>query len=299
MADFDWLGSLIGGAAGYFGNKDADNTTTTSNTVAPEFQPLANAVAQRGMEIGNLGYTPYGYNRTADFNPYQYQGFDMIANQAANSQLPQQAQSTLGDVLGGTGVAKNQYSGANPYLEQNIDRTLGDITRNYNQNVAPQMAATAYKSGSFGNVGQQEMESTSRDMLQRNLGATAGNMRMQDYGMQQQLAESGLNRMMQGLNMAPSVYGLGYQPAQAMLGIGGAMQTQGQNVLDSMYGEWQDAQNWPFKTYDAMMAPFGRASGGQTTTTQPGVNPLAGALGGAMYGNTLWKSIFPSSSTGP
>jgi hypothetical protein len=405
MADFDWLGSLIGGAAGYFGNKGSSQTTTTSQQVSPEFQPLAKAVAGRGMELGNMPYSPFGYNRVSDFNPYQYAGFDMIANQANNSRLPQQAEAALGGVLGGgaqspqmwnpyigaqsntgsmnpymgasvstggnpwegktTNVGSNAYAGANPFLEQNIQRTLGDMTTSYNQNVAPTMAATAFRSGSFGNTGQQEMENQSRDMLQRNLGSTAANMRMQDYTTQQGLAEAALNRsvstqladysrnaglaegglnrsmqgqiadlsrnaglyesamqramtgsmadlsrssglyesganramsgyqadmgrMMQGLNMAPSIYGMGYQPAQAMLGIGGTMQQQGQNVLNSMYSDWQDAQNWPFKTYDAMMAPFGRASGGQTTTRSPGGNAVAGLFGGAMLGNKMF-----------
>ena len=301
MAEFDWLGSLIGAGAGYFGSH-GNSTETQTNSVSPEFSPLAQSVAQRGQQLGGLAYTPYQFNRVSDFSPYQYQGFDMAANRATSGNLPQQAEAGLSKTLGGDFLgsgAKNPYAGANPYLEQNIQNTMGDMTKAYNQNVAPTMAANAYQSGSFGNSGQQEMENTSRDMLQRNLGRVSSDMRMQDYGMQQGLAESGLNRdqagfnaernrMMQALGMAPGIDQLGYSGANQLMGIGGTMQQQGQNVLDAQYGEFQNSQQWPFKTYDAMMAPFGRGvAGSQQTTSTPNGNPVAGLFGGAMLGGQL------------
>ena len=341
MASYeDLIGPLIGGIGGYFGSKGG-NTTTQTSQVAPEFSPLASAVAQRGMDIGNMPYNPYTGSLTAGFNPYQNAGFDMTANRATQGYgLPQQSEQALSNVLSGastgpdrynpyadsvTSVGTNPYAGANPYLEQNIQNTLGDMTRSYNQNVAPSMAATAYKSGSFGNTGQAEMEAQSRNQLQQNLGRVSGDMRMQDYGMQQGLDESdiqrranaqaadysrnagtygqqnqlnqygyeaGQSRLMQGLGYSPSIYGLGYQPAQQMLGIGGTMQQQGQNDLNAQYGQFQQAQNWPFKTYDAMLAPFStRAVGGTQTTTAPGGNVAAGVLGGAMLGGQLFNGV--------
>jgi hypothetical protein len=317
--------ALAGAVAPYLLDKvfgDGGNQTTSQQQFNPEFQPLAGMVAQRGMEFGNMPYTPYPYERVADFSPYQFAGMDQIAGRATQEGgLPQQAEGALSGVLGGGNWmgpqynpyadAMNPYAGQNPYLENSIQNTLGDITKTYNQTVAPTMAANAYQSGSFGNSGAQEMETASRDQLQRNLGRVSGDMRMQDYGMQQNLAEQGLNRgasaygqmmglnqqgydtaqgrMMQGLGLSPSVYGLGYAPGRELMGVGGQMQGQQQSYLDSMYGQFQDAQQWPFKTFDAMMAPFGRASGGQTTTTGPQANPAAQMMGGAMLGNQLYK----------
>lgn len=312
MAEFDWLGSLLGAAAGYAGNRSS-NTQTQTNSVSPEFSPLASSVAARGQQFGEMPYTPYDFNRVSDFSPYQFQGFDMAANRATQGALPQQAESALSNTIGGGYMGNgpaNPYAGANPYLEKNIQNTLGDVSRTYNQTVAPTMAANAYQSGSFGNSGQKEMEDTSRDMLQRNLGRISGDMRMQDYGMQQGLAENGLNRnqsrfdsernrMMQGLSMAPGINQLGYSGADKLMGIGGTMQQQGQNVLDSQYSDFQTAQTWPFKTYDAMMAPFGRGvAGGQSTSSWPSGNPVAGLFGGAMLGNQLFGGMGGSSPTG-
>lgn len=347
--------SVAGAAASYLLNDGGGGGGSTSSTGPdPRFNQLAQSVNERGQQIGNMEYQPYPYAMTAGFSPYQFAGFDMTADRAMNSDLPWQAESALGGVLGGgnwygpqqtdvgwnpmtgaqTQVGANPYAGANPYLEQNINSTLDDITQRFNTSVAPSMAAQAFQGGSFGNTGAAEMETQARQGLAKTLGQTAGNMRMQDYGMQQGLAESDISRrmgaqqtdiarnaglygqdisnrigaqqadmnrnlqgydaaqgrMMQGLGLAPSVYGLGYQPADRMLGIGGTMQQQQQNELNALYGQFQESQAWPFKTYDAMMAPFGRGVTGSTTTTSgPGTNTAAGLLGGAMMGNRMWQ----------
>ena len=181
----DW-GSLIGAGIGALGSSGG-NTTTQTQSLPAEFSQLGQAIGQRGVQIGNLPFQPYNYNQVANFNPYQFAGMDMTAQRAqqgggVNAQAEQQLGSTISGNYLGSG---NPYAGANPYLEQNIQNTLGDVANTYNQQVAPQMAAQAYKSGSFGNTGQQEMENQSRNMLQKNMGQISGNMRMQDYGNQQ------------------------------------------------------------------------------------------------------------------
>jgi hypothetical protein len=294
--EYDWLGALLGGAAGYMGSQGG-NTTTQTGGVSPQFQPLAGAAAQRGMDIGAMPYTPYQYNTVAGFNPYQFAGMDMTAQRAQQQGgLPQAAESALGNTLGGNYLGSgNPYAGANPYLEQNIQNTMGDMSKTYNQQVAPTMAATAYKSGSFGNSGQQEMENQSRNMLQQNLGRVSGDMRMQDYGQQQNMWGQERNRMMQGLGQASNINGLGYAGADRMLGIGGTMQQQGQNELTGQYQQWQDAQNWPFKTGGYMNTTLnGGGAGSQQQTTAPGQNPVAGVLGGAMFGSQLFGQGNPN-----
>ena len=74
-----WWG--VGGAlVGALGNS-GDNSTTTQNTVPPEFSGLASDVGTMGRQFANLPYQPYPYAQVAPFNPYQYMGFDMTANQ--------------------------------------------------------------------------------------------------------------------------------------------------------------------------------------------------------------------------
>jgi hypothetical protein len=313
--------SVVGAGIGLIGSSMNDgNSQTVQNSVPPEFSGLASQVGQMGQGFADLPYNPYPYSQVADFNPYQYMGFDMTADRAFGSALPQQAEGTLQNTLAGgymqpTGFnpyadQQNPYAGQNPYLESVIGNTLGDVTKQFNTTVAPNMATTAMKSGSFGNSGFQEAEQNQRDALAKQLGNISSGMRMQDYGMQQGLAESGLNRnanlyeqmfgrqqgaydaernrMMGALGMSPSIYGLGYAPAQQLQGIGSTMQQQGQNQLNAQYGQFQEAQNWPFKIYDTMRAPFGGINpGGTQTTTGPAGNPVAGMVGGAMVGRQM------------
>ena len=284
--------------------------------------------------MGDLPYQPYPYSQVADFNPYQYMGFDMQAQNAMQNPLPQQAQQALSGQLTGqnnvqnpyagaqTQVGTNPYAGQNPYLEGVIDNTLGDMSNQFNMNVAPGEAANAIRSGSFGNSGNLQREDQNRYDLAKAQGNVAGALRMQDYTGQQGLAESAINRnvgaqqtdlsrnsglfenmygrnqsgLFNALGQSGNIFGLGQAPGQAIQGIGGTMQQQGQNVLNAQYGQFQDAQNWPFRTYQAMGAPFGQNIGSQQTVNQQG-NPVAGLLGGAMIGNRIgqgWGATSPT-----
>lgn len=91
----------------------------------------------------------------------------------------------------------NPYAGSNPYLQQNIDSALGDVTRAYNMTVKPQQAQSAVRSGSFGNSGLAEMQAEQQRQLAQELGRVSSGMRMQDYAQQQQLAESAADRALQ------------------------------------------------------------------------------------------------------
>lgn len=143
---------------------------------------------------------------TGMFNPYigqtsmQAAGAGPVGAATANTNNPYLGQQTQQvSYQGAQGAGTNPYAGSNPYLTQAIDQAGADTVRNYNLAVAPQRDRQMAMSGSFGNSGVQQMQLED----QRNLGTTLANqasgMRMQDYGMQQGLAENALNRQ-QGLN---------------------------------------------------------------------------------------------------
>jgi hypothetical protein len=266
-------GAIAGAVIGGMMNSGSDSSSMTQS-VPYEFSGLASNVAQRGGELGNMPFQPYPYSMVADFNPYQFMGFDMGANQALQGQIPGQASDLASKTLSGG------FLGSNPYLDSVVNSTMDDVTNKFNTSVAPSMAATAMKSGSFGNTGYQEAEQNERNQLAKTLGGISSNMRMGNY-------EAERNRQMGALQMSPQVNQLGYQGADYLQGIGATQQQQGQNVLNSWYDQFNKAQEWPFKTYDAMMAPFGRNIGSQTTSSGPAGNPVSGMMGGAMLGNKM------------
>lgn len=256
--------AVIGGGAllGGMGSRGSGGSTTTTNSVPPEFAPLASWIAQRGQQIGQMPYQGVPFNPTAGFNPYQFQGFDMTLNRAMQpSELLGNLESSLTDTLGG------KYLNSNPYIDNMVNTTMNDLQGRFN--------TTALGSGSFGNanVTQQGMQG---------MADAANTLRFNNYN-----AERG--RMMDAAQMAPGAYMAGYMPAQQIGNVGNVMQQQGQNQLNSMMQEWQRSQDWPFRTFDTALGPFRSNIGSQQTTTQPGGNFASGLLGGALTGAQLMR----------
>lgn len=203
-------------------------TSTTTPTIPDELKPLANLYTQQATNIANTPYQAYTGAGVLGMNGTQNQALQMIKDRAVNGNElantgssylqnmlqsgPQGAtQNPYGQVSAGQNTStvnpgwnssyvnpgQNKYAGSNPYLQQNIDAALNDVTRSYNNTVKPAQTNAVVGSGSFGNSGLAQTQAEQERQLAATLGNVSSSMRMQDYGNQQQLAESGLNRGMQ------------------------------------------------------------------------------------------------------
>ena len=217
--------------------KGGGGSSTTTPTIPNELKPLANLYTQQATQVANTPYQGYDGQRYADLNATQNQGLQMIQDRAANGNAtfnagdsylqslfgsgPQSAtQNPYGNVSAGQNTTQvdpgwnnsqitagqntnqvsagtNAYAGSNPYLQQNIDAALNDVTRSYKNTVMPQQTNAVVGSGSFGNSGVQQVQAEQERQLAEQLGNVAGSMRMQDYTQQQGLAENALNRGLQ------------------------------------------------------------------------------------------------------
>jgi len=256
--------------------KGGGGSSTTTQTIPTELKPLASAYANKAMDLSNQGYQPYGGQQVADMNWAQDQGANMIANRAfSGDSLMNQAKSTMQNGLEtGNAATKNGYAGANPYLQQNIDAALGDITRNYNNAVAPGLTGQMVSSGSFGNTGAQATTQNAMNDLAKNLGNTAAGMRMQDYTAQQQLAENYASRndnlKSQYMNLAPTYGNQAYTDAGQFLKLGTQWQDNEQQKLDTNYQSYLDQQNLPYKQLAAMSGVFDSGLGQSSSTKSSG-----------------------------
>lgn len=203
-------------------------SSTTIPTIPNELKPLANLYTQQATQVANTPYQAYQGQRYADLNGTQNQALQMIQNRATGgNQLSdtgsgylqnlltsgnqQATQNPYGNISAGTNntqvnpgvntstvnAGANPYSGSNPYLQQNIDAAMNDVTRNYMHATAPALATAGVNSGSFGNSGLQQVQADQQTALAQQLGKISNSMRMQDYTQQQGLAENALNRNMQ------------------------------------------------------------------------------------------------------
>ena len=204
------------------------------------------------MEAATPGPQQYAQAYSAS-NPYMGQTSQGIGGQASVMPWGQQMAGYAGAVnpwLGQTSdpaqyVGPNPYAGSNPYLQQQIDATTADATRAWQNATNPQFDAAARASGSFGNTAIEQQRGQAMSDWGRNLSNTIGNMRMQDYTQQQQLAEAALNRQQQmsqfnaGLNAADlsrnmqgwmSGQQLGMQGLQGALGAAQFDANMGNNI---------------------------------------------------------------------
>ena len=196
------------------------------------------------------------------------------------------------------GFGSNPYLGQNnPYLQQNIDATLGDVSRNYQLATAPQMASQNVASGSFGNSGLQQIQNEQQRNLAQTMGNTAANMRMQDYGNQQQMYQwdQGFNRNLYNDANAQNQQNL--QNYMGLLSTGN--QFNQQDVTNA--GNIQNTPMNYYSQFNQQAQGLGGMGGNQTSQTTGTGSPLIGALGGWQLGkamsnpglsnDAIWKQI--------
>lgn len=224
---------VMGGGGGGGG------TSTTVQSIPDELKPLANAFTNKAIGLSNQGFTPYTGQRYADLNTTQQLGIGMIQDRALNGRTLNNAENALNQTIQGQ---------QNPYLDAMVNRAQGSVLSNAN--------AAAARSGSFGNSGIAEMAA-------RQMGDIATSMYGGAY-------ENDANRRMQAIGMAPTLNQAGYQNAQGLFNAGQIMQDQKQQNLDFNYGQFQEAQNLPYKQLSAMSGVFGSGLGSTSTTTQTG-----------------------------
>lgn len=274
-------------------HKGGGSNSSTTQSIPNELKPLASAYSSKAMDLANQPYQSYGGQQVAGMHDFQnsttarlgqiFNNGDSSMNAARNAVTSGLNSGNAATSLGALGT--NKYAGQNQYLQQNIDAAMGDITRNYNDAIAPGLTTQMVGSGSFGNTGAQAATQNSLNDLTKNLGNTAAGMRMQDYTTQQGLAESQLNR---NLTAAQDYAGRNDQMRSQMLGLAPGYESQAMNVannfgaradmyqdnqqqqLDALYQNWSDAQNDPYKKLAAMSGVFGSGLGNTSTTKQSG-----------------------------
>jgi hypothetical protein len=226
--------------------------TTTQQTVIPEeVKPLLSQYLSQAQ----------GLSQQSPNNQMMRSGAGDMLGQAQNAYggIDAARQGLLG--------VTQQTPGQNPYLDQTIGKAMGDITRNYNEAVAPGTDANFARAGAFGGSAWQQANERNQRGLGEALGNTANQMRYQDYGDTQ-------SRQMQAYGLLPSVSAAGQGVAQNLYGMGQNVHNEGAQQLGIL----------------GQAVGVGMSGAGSSTT---GANPnhtspfqrvlAAGALGAKIY----------------
>lgn len=284
------LHKIIPALAGFFtlygsSGGGGSSTSTTKMEPAKEVKPYLEPYMNWAWGQTRNPYQSFQGQRIANLSPEQYMGAGLTSAQALNGFQGQ------GDAFGNyestmRGDFMNPES--NPWLRSNMNAAMSDITNAYRTGTKPTTDAAFSRSGAFGGSAWQDAVQNNERQLADSLGRTANEFLGSNYSMER-------GNQMQGLNMLPTMQNIGYTDAQKLSGVGDAFRQYQQDLLNTQYGDWQEAQNYPFKMLDIfgnqMRATMG--AGGSSTTSQSGgykPSPFAGALGGGLAGYGLTGS---------
>jgi len=194
--------------------------TTTQQTIIPdEVKPLLSDYLRRASELSQQPGAVYGGQRVADMTDLQKSGMSDMWGQAANSYGGIDAART-----GLMGVAAGQGYDQNPYFDATVQKSLGDITRNYQDAIAPQTDANFARAGAFGGSAWQQANERNQRGLGEALGNTSNAMRSGNYQNERQ-------NQMQAYGLLPQVSQAGMGVAQNLYGMGQNVQNQAANQL--------------------------------------------------------------------
>ena len=163
--------------------------TTTNQTVIPEeVKPLLSQYMQQAGGFSNAG---------------------------------QQAQTGINTAFNGLmGVAAGDGYNQNPYFDQTVQKSMGDITRNYQDAIAPQTNANFARAGAFGGSAWGQANERNQRALGEALGNTSNAMRSGNYSQERQ-------NQLAAMQSLPGVgsTGLGLLGNAVGVGMGGAGST--------------------------------------------------------------------------
>lgn len=130
------------------------------------------------------------------------------------SNAGQQAQTGINTAFNGLmGVAAGNGYNQNPYFDQTVQKSMGDITRNYQDAIAPQTNANFARAGAFGGSAWQQANERNQRGLGEALGNTANAMRSGNYQTERQ-------NQIQAYGMLPTVGSAGMGLLNNAVGVG-------------------------------------------------------------------------------
>jgi hypothetical protein len=215
-------------------------------------------------------------------------------------------------------AARNAMAGVdNPYLQNVINNTNSDVTRQFMNSTMPQTDASMARAGAFGGSAWQQQNTENNRQLASELAKNTGNLRYQDYLGQQGLAESQAQRnqaafdaerqrQVGSLGASQTLSNQPYTDAMQLLGIGDIQRTQSQDMLNAKYQNLLNKQNWPLQNLDILQNAIRTTMGGGGSSVQSAQLPkvsntgslIGGGLAGMQLGGALGNSLYGAGSTG-
>ncbi len=266
------------------------NTTTQKTAPDPAAMAAYQQLMQRAQGVANTPYQAYTGNLTAGINQQQNLGIGNIntASQAGSPWFDYAA--SMAHPLSQSDVERYQ----NPYTQNVVDATQAQFDRSN----AQQQEGLKGRAIAQGSLGGSRANIAAADMgYQQQLGQAPVIAGLYNNSYQQalQAAQQQQQAGFQGAGVGANIQQAGLQGAGAQIGAGTLQQQAEQAALSAQYGQYQQAQAFPYQQTQwlaGLDTGVGSQMGGTSTTTAPAPSifgQLAG-LGTAAAGAYLGAS---------
>jgi hypothetical protein len=233
-----------------------------------------NAAMQAGQTMAGLQQADFGRGLQA-----AGMGADLAS---ANAARMMQAQGMNADIAGANAARSMQAQGMGADLA--------------NANAARLMQAQGMSADIAGANAARSMQAQgmNADLYSQDIAR-----QLQAAGMLSDASRARNAQGMQAVGMLPGMYQAGQMPFQDMLRVGGARDTQAQNMLNAERQQFEQGQLLPWQDlarYQAIINPMGQqfqtGSSQSTGTTTERQSPLQQILGAGMMASTLFGNPF-------
>ena len=267
--------------------------TTTSTSVDPRQMAMFEDLYRQYKSLFNTPFTPYTGEGVAGFTPDQLfiqdqargmfdESFGLDPRGKLNELASQDAPSLLSMDL-------NAYQ--NPYTEQVIDNTIGDLDRARKLQLQSDQDA-AIGQGAFGGSRSAIIESETNKRFADAVGDISERLRSNSFDRATNLASLDMGRDMQNRAFQANLFGNQladqYRNFGLLSGIGNQQQALNQAGLDFDFNEFLRRDNDPYRKLSALTGAVAGIPVNQSTTSRKKTG-LGDILGGAanLFGMSL------------
>jgi hypothetical protein len=239
----------------------------------------------RANKLSNQPYTPYTGELVAGLTPDQQTAFEQLKS-AYGSQTPFIDRATELANLGASPLQASAIASyLNPYQNQVVDATMRELENTEQANTARTVGAGYGQGGLFNDrLGVQYGQIANQNDLAN--AQVLGQLNTQNWNQALAAAQADRAAAAQGAYTFGNLGTTNLQDilagAQATLGAGNQEQQQYQNILNSLYNQWQIAKAYPYQQIGwaaGIDTGLAGAAGGQSSTTPPLANQMAPYIG--------------------
>jgi hypothetical protein len=276
------LSAGLGAAAGALGG--TQDTTQGSQSGLADWQlPYAREALTRAQDYSNRPFVPYTGEGVANFNPTQQNAFDQVAGRAnSGDPLVNAARNQQANVIGGGML------GRNPYLDATAKGVADRMGEGYATGTRGSLTSGAQMSGNdprYSSAYRQNVGNADR-AFGDSLGQAMNSLYMGNYN-QERGAQDTASRASLGFSQD------GRANTEGLLNVGNQIQGNQQDQLNFQRSQFDRLQNYPTQNLGILQNAINPQYGQQNQSTMPGVGAAQGAIGGALAGAGIYRSLYP------